>query len=146
MTGSKGLDEGVSFEIVLSVSRSYVCAVQRLFSMFPAGAAGYGLLILRLCAAAMLMHQTMNGGSSVCTIWALVCASVVALLLCLGVLTPFSCVASGIVQISTWLHHTDCLPSLIFSLAVTLALFLLGPGAVSIDAHLFGRRLIVRSN
>jgi multisubunit Na+/H+ antiporter MnhE subunit len=114
--------------------------------MFPAGAAGYGLLILRFCAAAMLMHQTMNSGSSVFTIWVLVVASVIALLLCLGVLTPFSCVASGIVQISTQLHHDDCLPRFIFSLAVTIALFLLGPGAVSIDAHLFGRRRIVSSN
>jgi hypothetical protein len=35
---------------------------------------------------------------------------------------------------------------LAFSLGITSALFLLGPGAYSVDCHLFGRRLILPSD
>jgi hypothetical protein len=114
--------------------------------MFPAGAAGYGLLILRLCAAGMLIHPEISDGTVILPLWQLVGAAIVALLLCLGLFTPLCCVASSIIQIAMKLDqaNSDSL-QLAFSLAVTAALLLLGPGAFSIDSRLFGRRLIVRS-
>jgi uncharacterized membrane protein YphA (DoxX/SURF4 family) len=114
--------------------------------MFPDGAAGYGLLILRLCAAGMLMRGAIPNETIRIPLWVLAGAAIFALLLCLGVLTPLSCGVSGLVQITLQFSHADRDPlQLIFSLFVTTALFLIGPGAFSVDSRLFGRRLIIRS-
>ncbi len=114
--------------------------------MFPGGAAGYGLLILRLCAAGMLMHSAAPNEEIIIPLWELAGTAVVALLLCIGLLTPLSCGLSGCIQIALGFDpsHRDLLDSL-FSLLVILALFLLGPGGFSVDSRLFGRRLIIRS-
>ena len=114
--------------------------------MFPGGAAGYGLLLLRLCAAGMLLRSAVPEEALITSAWQFAAVVVVALLLCTGALTPFSCSASALVQIVLRLNHVERDPiHLILSLSVTAALFLIGPGAFSVDSRLFGRRLIIRS-
>ncbi|MGB6130938.1 MAG: hypothetical protein WBG54_04095 [Acidobacteriaceae bacterium] len=78
--------------------------------------------------------------------WDIAGLAALALLLCLGAFTPLSCTASCVVQIAMRWNHPDRDPFQFgFSLAITTAFFLLGPGAFSVDSRLFGRRLIVRS-
>jgi hypothetical protein len=72
---------------------------------------------------------------------------VLAISLCLGAFTHFGCIASLLVQIALMFLgiEQDSL-ELVFSLGIISALFLLGPGAYSVDCHLFGRRLILPSD
>ena len=126
------------------VTSHYGFTVQRLFSMFPAGAAGYGLLLLRLCAAAMLVRNVIRFPTVSLCVWETVGLLILAAALCLGVVTPLSSTASALVQALILLRAGDRdLFQFAFSFCVTIALFLLGPGAFSIDSHLFGRKLIL---
>jgi len=114
--------------------------------MFPAGAAGYGLLILRLCAAGMLMRSVTDAGDASYFSCSFLLVAVVIFLLGLGLFTPLCCVASILGQIAMRSVQVDRdVSRLAFSLALTVALLLLGPGALSFDSQLFGRRLITRS-
>jgi hypothetical protein len=97
--------------------------VQRLFSSFPDGRPGAGLLILRITVAAGLLLQT---GSAP--------ALVVAAPLAAGFMTP----AAAVVSVAIALLYDAP-----YVAAIAAALALLGPGAFSVDAKLFGRREIV---
>ena len=97
--------------------------MQRLFSSFPDGRPGAGLVILRITVAAVLVMET---GSAT--------ALFVAAPLAAGFMTP----AAAVVAAATALVLQS--PSLA---AIAVALALLGPGAYSVDARLFGRREIV---
>jgi uncharacterized membrane protein YphA (DoxX/SURF4 family) len=68
-----------------------------------------------------------------------------------GVLTPASgavlagfdlCRVLSVVPLAAW-SFLDGRPEIVLRAAVTIALVMLGPGAQSIDAYLFGRREIV---
>jgi hypothetical protein len=67
-----------------------------------------------------------------------------ALLMVAGALTPLACAIGALVEASHLLHaqgmESRCV---VFALLVTVALGLLGPGAFSVDAKLFGRRRII---
>lgn len=115
--------------------------------MFPAGAAGWGLLLLRVCAAGMLIRNcTAYATASIAT---LEITGVVILVggLCLGGFTPVACGASVLMQtfIMVCAHGVDPF-QFVFSFCVAAAVFLVGPGAFSLDSRLFGRRLIVHSD
>jgi hypothetical protein len=111
--------------------------------MFPAGGAGIGLLILRICAAAMLVDPAF-GSTATFPLWADVALTLISVSLCSGAFTLVGCIGSGLVQIA--MLFCDLNRDLIdfaFSLSVTSALSLLGPGAFSVDGRLFGRRLVL---
>lgn len=115
--------------------------------MFPAGAAGWGLLLLRVCAAGMLIRNYTAGATALTGIWEIAGIVILAGAFCLGAFTPVICFASALVQVFILLHPHEADPFLfIFSFCVTAALFLVGPGAFSLDSRLFGRRLIVHSD
>ena len=115
--------------------------------MFPAGAAGWGLVLLRLCAAGMLIWNSITGTIVQIAAWEIAGLITLAAAFSVGAFTPVICCVSAAVQVLMLLvaHERDCL-RLVFSLGITAALFLLGPGAFSIDSCLFGRRLIVHSD
>lgn len=104
--------------------------MQRLFVMFPDRGPGLGLLWLRLCLSAALFSPGMQGGG-----WSALCLLAMAML-ALGVLTPLAAVMAA-VGLST-------LPGPWPLALLPLALLVLGPGAYSLDARLFGRRVIGR--
>ena len=115
--------------------------------MFPAGAAGWGLLLLRVCAAGMLFrNSTADPIVSIAT-WEIAGVSTLAGAFSLGAFTPVTCSVSAVLQVFIVLraHQPDPF-QFAFSFCVTAALFLLGPGAFSLDSRLFGRRLIVPSD
>jgi hypothetical protein len=117
--------------------------MQRLFSMFAGGTAGVALLILRACACGFLVlcatHTHLASLS-----WTLFGVATTALLLGVGILTPVACAVGGLIEAYCMAHGAGAeLGQAICTLMVFVALGLLGPGAFSIDARLFGRRLIV---
>src|SRR5262245_55040367 len=129
--------------------------------MFPSGRSGLGLLLLRLALASELGAQ---GGiaisAAVGNSWRNDLASdavvgalrlVCAFFIGIGFLTPAAQIAVVIVELGVIklmmgggamdvLLHGD-IP--ILNTAVALGLALIGPGAYSIDARIFGRRKIV---
>ena len=118
----------------------------RLFSVFPTGAPGIALLVLRISLAAAILDSCFDVIKP--GVLPLVCLAlaVQSLLLCLGLLTPIvsimACASELIVLFVT--GNTDVRFIALSSLnAVSIAL--LGPGAYSLDARLFGRREIVFS-
>lgn len=112
--------------------------------MFPAGAAGWGLLLLRVCAAAMLIRNITADATVPIPIWEIATVIILAGAFCLGAFTPVSCCVSGMLQVFMMLRGAEPNPfHFACTFGITAALFLLGPGAFSLDSRLFGRRLIV---
>ena len=119
--------------------------MQRLFSMFPSGRAGIALLCLRLSVIATLLLGTLSSiSASQSLTWAI---AILSLSLFFGFATPISasicCVAEIYLLFATASAMALCV---VMSALVALALALLGPGAYSIDARLFGRKTVVFKN
>jgi putative oxidoreductase len=104
-----------------------------------------GLFILRLAAGfALLGAVYMTSGVADLTIVLLRCAAlaVVALLL-LGFGTPFAAVGEAMIQVGIMALDRRYNSSAVVATALGLALAMLGPGAWSLDARVFGRKRIV---
>lgn len=125
--------------------------LQRFFSKFPDGAAGLGLLLLR---ATLSITVIIQGGHSLFdqenpTIWEKTfgLASIVGgTALLFGFLTPLSAFLvflGSAISIFFSFQSTD--PNLVAArfMIFSIAIILLGPGALSLDARLFGRREII---
>jgi uncharacterized membrane protein YphA (DoxX/SURF4 family) len=124
--------------------------MQRAFTSFPSGWAGAALLVLRVVVGtAAIVEAALSGsGSHSLPIWVAAASAVLAgLALVVGFLTP---IASALLAAEGALillyAHAAGLQLLgsrmaLFELVVmAAALAILGPGAASIDARLFGRR------
>ena len=127
----------------------------RLFSLtYPGGRAGVGLLLLRsavgLAAAQGGVYLSGRDDSSLWTAACLLALGCGSLLLA-GFLTPLACIIVGLgsAAVAFSSPHAETHGLLLgglFSLFVTstaTAVMLLGPGAYSLDARLFGRREII---
>ncbi len=130
--------------------------LQRLFSSFPEGWPGTGLILLRLTIALNTINSgagALIGSSSHASgVWAIgLIAIAVGALLFVGFLTPVASTAAAGGYLMTGAssllmteanNHISMLTA--FNLAaISAALVLLGPGAFSLDARLFGRREII---
>jgi hypothetical protein len=116
--------------------------MQRLFTMFPSGAPGIALVLLRLSVAltVLFVGYARRDELAVVLLAALV---VLTTGLIIGFLTPILAILAMAVQF-TGSSGFD-IPNTAFaaiSLIDALALALLGPGAYSIDAARFGRRVV----
>ena len=116
--------------------------MQRLFSTFANGWPGIGLLLQRLLIAAALLHFGMshlNGTSDLASIVLSLIGAAAGILLLIGLWTPV--VGSLIAAVQMWIAFSyagDPWTSIMLAiLAATLAI--IGPGAWSIDARVFGR-------
>jgi hypothetical protein len=141
----KGYRGGIRSGQSSKVSVLYRFQVQRLFSMFPAGSPGVALLLLRITIAGLLLVSTLsNEGPGNITLWQAISLSATCVLLFLGALTPLASVISIVIEAMCW-PGWDGLKSanLALHMLVSLALFILGPGAYSLDSKMFGRRLIL---
>jgi uncharacterized membrane protein YphA (DoxX/SURF4 family) len=127
-----------------------------MFSMFPDGWPGAGLLLLRIAAGAVLIIQGIAyfADRNELGFLVLAVASVmiaVGLLLLTGLLTRLVAIAAAIVGVSgvsPWFPKVSTDPfvspttATLFA-AIAVAVICLGPGAFSLDARLFGRREII---
>jgi uncharacterized membrane protein YphA (DoxX/SURF4 family) len=117
--------------------------LQRLFPMFPYGWPGTGLLLLRLGVVAILTHDGIRawmGGPPRESIELQVVAAITGVFLLVGLWTP---VAGAIVALTEiWIVLTGAAypQSAILLATQGIALAFLGPGSLSIDARLFGRK------
>jgi putative oxidoreductase len=118
--------------------------MQRLFSTFPNGWPGTGLLLLRLTAGLSLVVGELSrwAGLSESTILTLRVARLsAALLLAVGFWTPVAGMAQAIVEV--WIGIGEGSMALhVIVASIGLSLAMLGPGAWSVDARLFGRKRI----
>ncbi|MGA9255758.1 MAG: hypothetical protein WBV98_04075 [Candidatus Sulfotelmatobacter sp.] len=117
--------------------------MQRLYSTFARGWPGIGLLVLRVTAAIIAFHFSRSALALNWSLLTTVIEGAAALLLCVGLWTP---IAGGMMAgIAVWTAFSR--PgdpwALILLAAVGVALAMLGPGAWSIDALLFGRRRMI---
>lgn len=112
--------------------------------MFPHGGPGVGLLLLRLSVAAILIMDAAKCSGASFILLLCVLVVLMSLSLSIGFLTPYLSViacAAAIVNLLLGLNSDNLFH--VFPVINAAALTLLGPGAYSLDARLFGRRVTV---
>ncbi len=130
-------------------------ALQRLFSTFPGGRPGIGLLILRAsvgftaCATGASYLLGLSNSALGWLLGSILIASGVAM--AAGFFTPFAALLVGLCFFGVALSWfptpswgwNDARLLAVGMIITAVALALLGPGAFSLDGRLFGRREIV---
>ena len=120
------------------------CALQRLFSTFADGWPGGGLLLQRLLTGTILLYCgiTHLGKAPFVPITPHIIGAGAGILLLVGLWTPVGGALVTIVELWIVLLRVDdpLVPLMLAILGATLAM--IGPGAWSIDARLFGRKHI----
>ena len=114
--------------------------------MFPQGGPGVGLLLLRIAAAGMFaLNLTHRFTSSNTLHWFTISLiGLISLGLLLGFLTPILSIIACIAAIANLLLPDQPVDVVYILRTLTAAaLVLLGPGAYSVDARLFGLRVTV---
>jgi hypothetical protein len=124
-----------------------VISLQRLFSTFANGLPGAGLMLQRfvvaaviLCGAVTHLHET----AQIASAGLLIMDAGTAALLLFGLWTPVTgaIVAGRQLWIAFSAAGDPSMPIVLATFAATFAM--IGPGAWSIDARIFGRRQIKR--
>jgi putative oxidoreductase len=118
--------------------------VQRLFSNFANGWAGRGLLFQRALTAAVLVHSAVSrlAEASWSAAFPELIAAGLGIFILLGLWTPVVGTLVGLTEVWTFFSRPTgpWIPLILAILGVTLAM--IGPGAWSVDARLFGRKHI----
>jgi uncharacterized membrane protein YphA (DoxX/SURF4 family) len=113
--------------------------------MFPAGWPGAGLLLLRVAAAFPLMSTgilELRGGQHPLHYVMEIVAIGVGVLLLAGLWTPVAGALQAAIEIWILFSSGDAAVAHLLRVALGISLVMLGPGAWSVDARLFGRKRI----
>ena len=119
--------------------------MRRLFFTFARGKPGVGLLILRLGAGIALMIdgvRTLQSGPPIETAILRALAAVAGMFLLAGLWTPVAGALVAVLELCTaWSRYGDPWIHVLLGI-LGAALVLIGPGAWSVDARLFGWKRI----
>lgn len=111
--------------------------------MFPTGWPGLALLLLRGALGANLGYAVLEVDTNGVTAWVPALLATVAIALCFGLFTPASAALCALIEIVIWHFSGGTIAALhVCAILVAIALAMLGPGAYSLDAKLFGRRQV----
>jgi len=123
--------------------------LQRLFSTFASGWPGVGLLLLRLLAGVALIHfgiADLREAPPLEIVVLQIIGVAAGIFLLVGLWTPVAGTLAAIVKVSIavsrFLSHSGDPWIAIIQAVLGAALAMVGPGAWSIDARLFGRKHI----
>jgi len=116
--------------------------VQRLFSTFPGGLPGVGLVILRAAGAIPLVYAGLLTAASPSPATLEVVTAGAAILLLIGLWTPLAGALIAVTQVGLAASHPAEPWRFVHFAALGAALAMLGPGGCSLDARLFGRKQI----
>jgi putative oxidoreductase len=111
--------------------------------MFPHGWPGRGLLLLRLVVALILINDVIGAwmGATQSGPTALQAGAAIAgAFLLVGLWTPFAGMFLALLEIGIAFTRTGPMQATILLATLGIAFVFLGPGALSIDARLFGRK------
>ena len=111
--------------------------------MFPQGGPGVALFILRVSVTAFLVIIAAHYDGPY---YGLVLGAVLltSISLLIGFLTPFFCVIASVFVIGNLIVNPAAASVIcVIAIANTVALGLLGPGAYSLDAKMFGRHVTI---
>jgi putative oxidoreductase len=117
--------------------------LQRLFSTFASGWPGIGLLLQRILTAILLIRFAINQVPGPISAWMIVqlISAGAGTLLLVGLWTPVVATLIAVMELWVAVTHSDPWnPIVLATLSASLAM--IGPGAWSIDARLFGRKHI----
>jgi uncharacterized membrane protein YphA (DoxX/SURF4 family) len=119
--------------------------LQRLFSTFASGWPGTGLLLQRILAAVLLIRfgiMNFSGTPYSLSMTPQIIASGAGMFLLVGLWTPIMGSVICVVELWAAISHISepWIPIILATLGGTAAM--IGPGAWSIDARLFGRKHI----
>jgi putative oxidoreductase len=112
-------------------------ALQRLFSTFANGWPGRGLLLLRVVVFSYLIYDALEVELTVVR----VVAALAGVFLIMGFGTPLAGGLAAVLELWISVSGLNFWPSITAS-AIAAGLAMLGPGAWSVDARLFGRKRI----
>jgi hypothetical protein len=118
---------------------------RRLFSSFPNSSAGAALLLLRVSVSVAIVIHAMHSSMQFDTALPILVATawISAALLVLGICSPIAAGLASAAEIAqALLGQRGLLEHLLVS-AIAFGLVLLGPGAWSIDAYLYGRKRLI---
>ena len=118
--------------------------MQRLFSTFPDGWPGTGLVFLRAVTATPLV-QFIKGPVAPALTFSItlqLLAGGCSALLIMGLWTPIAGLFMAGAELSLLIFHFNSSSMTIVLAALGVALAMIGPGAWSVDARLFGRKRI----
>ncbi|HEY6893541.1 MAG TPA: hypothetical protein VI258_05210 [Rhodanobacteraceae bacterium] len=112
--------------------------------MFPGHAPGIALLLLRVSIGAGVLLDGSLLFPSVLGHWDIPVRVTIDVALLAGALTPWIAFLAGVLTLAdVFTLGLPCAPVAFLTVINAVALALLGPGAYSLDARLFGRRLLV---
>jgi putative oxidoreductase len=118
--------------------------LQRLYSSFACGWPGVGLLCLRSIAAIAAFRHVIGGLASDSSLLRILIEGAAGLLLCAGLWTPIAGSILSVIALWSAFSEAGHFWTQLLLATMAAALAMLGPGAWSIDARLFGRKRVIR--
>ena len=109
--------------------------------MFPSGGPGLALILLRVSVGASVLLAVFTAPHR--GIWMLAISIPLSVLLCVGFLTPITALLTIPIYLVDTASLRIALVAVVIAILHAIALSLLGPGSYSIDAHLYGRHVVV---